>query len=94
MAGQRGRLVNAPDRIAAVALIEEAVHSGARKWKACETIGINIRTLQRWIEERCEVKKDGRKGAVHPKSANKLSEEERIEILSVVNTEEYRSMPR
>jgi transposase InsO family protein len=86
-------LIKASDRVTAVALIEEAVVSGAREWKACETLGISVRTLQRWIEGRSEVKRDGRKGAVHPKAANKLSEAERLEVLRLANTEEYRSMP-
>lgn len=31
-----------------VTLVDEAVRSGARRRRACEVIGLSIRTLQRW----------------------------------------------
>ncbi|QVK17375.1 helix-turn-helix domain-containing protein [Mycoplasmatota bacterium] len=48
MGGRRGRLISATDRKKAISLIREAVDNGARQEKACEEIGISLRTLQRW----------------------------------------------
>lgn len=72
-----------------IELIEEAVGTGARRWKACELLGLSLRTLQRWGIEAGE---DRRKG---PLSApgNKLSELERRELLLVVNSREFRDLP-
>ena len=36
------------DRQMAIDLIEEAVSAGARRFKACEVLEIDVRTLQRW----------------------------------------------
>lgn len=66
-------------------LIAEAVTAGARRWKACELLGIAARTLERWGDDR----EDGRHG---PKSvpANKLSATERQRILAVATSAEFR----
>jgi putative transposase len=74
-------------------LIEEAIAAGARKREACKELGLNVRTLQRWTEAKGEVKGDGRFGASRPVPANKLREEEKAEVLRIVNEEKYRSMP-
>ena len=92
MGGKRGRLIGVSDRTAAVTLIEEAVRSGARRYKACEELRISIRTLQRWTVGE-EVRADGRDGMPRPAPRNKLSEAERAEILKIANAEEYRNMP-
>jgi putative transposase len=65
-------------------LVAEAVTAGARRWKACEMLGIAVRTLERWGEDR----EDGRHG---PKSApaNKLSEAERKRIVEVATSAEF-----
>ena len=46
--GQRGRLIVEADRQQAIELIEEAVAAGARCFRACEVLEIDVRTLQRW----------------------------------------------
>lgn len=65
-------------------LVAEAVTAGARRWKACEMLGIAVRTLERWGDDR----EDGRHG---PKSvpANKLSEIERRRIVEVATSAEF-----
>jgi len=73
-------------------LIEEAVTNGARKFKACEELGITVRTLQRWTQEN-GVKTDGRASAKRPSPANKLSEEERSQVLTLINSEAYKDCP-
>jgi len=75
-----------------VELINEAVDNGARKYKACEELGINVRTCQRWMETG-EVKGDGRADAMRPKPHNQLTPEERTRVLDVINSEEYKDLP-
>ena len=41
-------MINASDRENAVKLINEAIRSGARLFKACEELGISKRTYNRW----------------------------------------------
>ncbi len=69
-------------------LIEEAVASGARKLKACSTVGISIRTLQRWSIDG-ELTEDLRATAYRPDPSNKLSDEEQQNILDVCNSPEF-----
>ena len=70
-------------------LVDEAVKAGARQSKACETLGVDSRTLQRWRHQ--SIGEDCRAG---PKQAprNKLSVEEEREILQVANAPEYRDL--
>ncbi|UAL43204.1 hypothetical protein K8B83_20830 [Shewanella inventionis] len=58
-------------------MIDNAVTSGARKEKACEEIGLSIRTLQRW-QEGGEIIGDKRPIADRPQPPNKLTEEVHI----------------
>jgi putative transposase len=79
-------LIGEADRSVAVELIDEAVDSGARCFKACEVLEVSVRTYQRW-------KRDGyidrRKGASRT-VRRKLSEEERQEILDQACSERFR----
>ncbi len=73
--------------------IDEACAAGARVTKACRIVAISPRTLQRWREEG-EVKSDGRQQAgQHREPVNKLSEDERQQILAVVNEPEFAQIP-
>ncbi len=54
-------------------LIDEAVAAGARRERACEELGVSVRTVQRWSH--CA--QDGRPGAVRAAPSNKLSDAER-----------------
>lgn len=85
-------MISAPDRQAAVALIEEAVHGGARRHQACIEMGLTVRTLQRWTQDGV-VRSDGRPGAQRPTPANKLSEPERAAVLRVVNEPRFAALP-
>ena len=71
-------------------LIEETVEAGARFERACDTLGLTVRTVQRW-------RKQGRQGfdrRFGPKTApgNKLSPVERQRVLDAVNRPEYRDL--
>ena len=71
-------------------LIKEAQAAGARQSKACEIIGISEKTLQRWSQTDNE--QDGRIETKHT-PANKLTEQERKQIISIANSPEYADLP-
>ncbi len=76
-----------------IGLINEACNSGARRAKACEMLGISLRTLQRW-RENGQVKADGR-GQTYSQSEphNKLSAGERQRILDIANSQKFAQLP-
>lgn len=68
--------------------IKEAVASGARRFKACEIVGITLRCLQRWREDDI----DRRSTRVYT-PAHALSDSEKQAILTVVNSPEFAHLP-
>lgn len=72
--------------------IAKAREQGARLESACEVVGICLRTYRRWTEGG-EVKADGRPQAVRPLPANRLSDEERAQVLQVCNEPRFASLP-
>lgn len=70
-------------------LVKEAVASGSRQEKACEIVGIDSRTYQRWVLS--ETVGDLRKGPTTA-PANKLTEEERAKIIEVSTGKEFCNM--
>ena len=66
-------------------LVDEAVQQGCRKVRACEALGLTVRTVQRWQRAGAV---DRRKGS-RAKPANRLSETERARVLAVLNAPEY-----
>ena len=75
------------------ACIDQACQAGARLSEACRLLDISPRTLQRW-RENGEVKVDGRKAAAEQREpANKLSEQERQQILSIANERQFAQLP-
>lgn len=85
-------MISVLDRRNACELIEEACLAGARQERACEELGIDVRTYRRWTREG-EVKEDGRPSAKRPVPRNKLSEEERDAVLEVCHRSEFSSVP-
>ena len=85
-------MISAPDRIKALKLITEATQAGAREEIVCKEMGISLRTLQRWRDDRTPLE-DQRPLAVHPVPRNKLSEEEIQKIIAISNQPEYQSLP-
>ena len=77
-------MIPASDRVKALALIDEACASGAAKYKACETLGLSVRTYQRWVAGG-----SARPAAVRAKPKNKLSEDEHQAILDCCNSHEF-----
>jgi putative transposase len=72
--------------------IANAREQGARLESACEVVGICLRTYRRWMRDG-EVKADGRPQAVRPLPANRLSDEERAQMLQVCNEPRFASLP-
>lgn len=70
-------------------LVTEAVEAGARCWKACEVLGISVRTLQRWEKE--PEKEDQRQGPTS-KPENSLSEAEKMLIIAVATSPRFRDL--
>ncbi len=66
--------------------------NGARKYKACEELGISVRTYQRWIQAG-KVKVDGRAGAKRRAPHNQLSTEEKAAVLNIISSEDYKDLP-
>jgi transposase InsO family protein len=75
-----------------ITLIDNACRDGARLSQACRVLAISARTLQRWREDG-DVKGDGRQAAAARREpANKLSVQERRQILDIANAPEFAAM--
>lgn len=78
------------ERLNIIEWVKEAQASGASQRKACEVIGLSAKTLQRWVQS--SNVHDRRITAKHsPK--NKLTEQEREQVLMVVNDAEFGHLP-
>jgi transposase InsO family protein len=67
--------------------VKEAVEAGARRVKACEFLGVSLRTIERWGH----IPEDQRRGP-HTRPANALTEQEREKILGIANSETYANL--
>ena len=76
-------------------LIAEAVQAGARLSVACDEVEISIRTYKRWSKSFVENNKhiDKRTVAIHPEPHNKITPEEFLMILKIVNLPEFCDLP-
>ncbi len=90
MGGNRGRLISNSDRCNALKSIEEAVKGGARQAKACELLGVSLRTVERWQHAEGEIDK---RAFAKRLPANKLRAEERQQVLQTANSVEYSDLP-
>ncbi len=88
-------MISTSDRIKAIALIEAAVESGAKLFNACKELGITERTYYRWMKQLKNIGtiEDLRPTAKRPDPANKLTTDERNEIIDTVNKPKFASMP-
>ena len=86
-------MIGLEDRQALARDIDAAHAAGARLEIACETAGIDVRTLQRWKKTDGLVSGDKRPQAVHPTPAHALSEAERAQVLATVNEPRFASLP-
>jgi len=86
-------MISTQDRRDAVMLIDEAVQSGARLFRACAELGLCQRTYRRWTAMEGAIKADGRPEAQRPKPANALSEAERQKLVTLACQPEFASLP-
>lgn len=70
-------------------LIAEAVARGARQAGACEVLGLDRRTVQRWKSGPIDDQRRGPKRS----PANKFSDAERRRVLDTMNLPEHRDLP-
>lgn len=70
-------------------LVDEAIKAGASQAAVCRTAGISPRSLQRW--RKAGIGDDNRAGPLTAPT-NKLSPEERQELLSILNSPEFREL--
>jgi putative transposase len=84
MGNQRGRRVDIDAKIEAIELIKVASNHSCRIKVACEDVGIDLKTLNRWMHDLS----DKRKGPL-TEPQNKLSQDERDEIISIANSESF-----
>ena len=70
-------------------LVEEAVAAGARRSAACEILGIQPRTLERWRKAGVG---DDRRAGPRTTPANKRAADQRARVLEVCNTPEHRDL--
>ena len=72
-----------------MALTDEATKAGARQSAAAASIGLSVRTCQRWMKHNGG--DDSRHGPrAHP--GNRLSDEERQRVLEIANQPEFREL--
>jgi transposase InsO family protein len=86
-------MIRLEDRHTLVALVEDARSNGARLAPACEIVGIDARTLQRWRAGDGLQRGDGRPLADRPPPAHALSEAERAALLAVANEPRFAELP-
>ena len=87
--GGRGRPHSREQRKMIINLIDKAVESGARLNKAANIMGLSARTIIRWRKQ--SGGQDQRKGPLKA-PANKLSEQERHQILDTSNSAPFRDL--
>lgn len=75
-----------------MSLIDEAYKNGARRAYACHEVGLSLRTYRRWVPA-AGLQADKRPTAMRPVPQNKLTEEEREQIIAVCNEPQYASLP-
>jgi hypothetical protein len=67
-------------------LIDEAVEGGARQSEACEVLGLDRRTVQRW--RKIGIGEDGRAGPL-TRPRNSLSADERRRVIELATSSEF-----
>ena len=85
-------MISEPDRRQAIELIEVARGAAARLTPICQVLAISVRTFQRWTKTG-SISKDRRPGAIRAEPANKLTPEERQNVLDICHQKENASLP-
>ena len=85
-------MISLEERQKIAAMIEQARCDGARLKAACDVVGIDARTLQRWEANAGLRDGDARPRAVRPVPAHALSLQEREQILRIANEPRSRDL--
>jgi len=85
-------MTSLPERKALIELIQQAQAKGARLERACNEAGICLRTYRRWFKNG-KIQADQRPTAVRPAPTNKLTTQERMQILELCNSPQYSQLP-
>ena len=86
-------MIGLEDRQALAQGIQEAHATGARLKAACEVVGIDPRTLQRWRAGDGLIGGDRRPQVVRPVPGHALTEDERARVLAVANEPRFAAVP-
>ena len=86
-------MISLEDRRVLAQGIDVAHVAGARLDRACQTAGIDVRTLQRWKAQDGLVSGDGRPQAVRPPPSHALSADERAALVRVANEPRFADVP-
>ncbi len=86
-------MIDLEDRQVLAQGIHAAHKAGARLHLACQTAGIELRTLQRWKACLGLVSGDGRPDAVRPIPAHALNPAERAHLVCVANEPRFADVP-
>ena len=86
-------MIGLGDRRTLARNIDIAHDAGARLRLACETVGIDLRTLQRWKAGSGLDAGDARPRSVRPTPGHALSQAEREALIAVANKPRYADMP-
>ena len=80
---------SATQRATVLESLDESVAAGARQARACQVLGLSVRTVQRWRRDGLE---DGRPRARRPCPANALSKAERERALALLCSAKWRDL--
>jgi transposase InsO family protein len=86
-------MIGLEDRQSLARDIDTAYQAGARLHLACETAGIDVRTLQRWRAGAGLVAGDARPQAARPLPSHALSPDERAQVLRLANEPRFADVP-
>lgn len=87
-------MTSLPQREQILTLVDEAVTAGARRHRACDVIGLSVRTLQRWrVAGQSTVAADLRPTATRPAPEHQLTVAECQRIIEVCNEAPFAHLP-
>lgn len=86
-------MIGLEDRRTLARDIDTAHQAGARLQLACETAGIDLRTLQRWKAQKGLTVGDGRPLSTRPTPSHALRSDERAQVLDIANTPRFADVP-
>lgn len=86
-------MIGLEDRRYMAQMIEVAQRDGASLKRACQLVGIDVRTLQRWKAQDGLASGDRRPDALRPTPAHALTPQERAAVLQVANEPRFADMP-